>query len=343
MTGSSAAAGRISAIVPCRNEAGSIRAFVDDVLGQTGLTTPLEIIIADGMSTDGTWEILEGIAGQQPRIVLVRNAERTVSFGLNAAIAMASGEYIVRLDVHARYAPDYVAQCLAVMTETGAQNVGGAARTEVSGLVATAIAAAYASPFAVGMARFHFADYEGPVDTVTYGFWRKADLLRWGLFDVELDRNQDDELNARIRAGGGVIWQSRRIRSWYKPRRQLGDLFRQYFQYGYWKTVVIRKHGRIVSWRHVVPALAVVGVVVGVAASAVYPPCRVVALAPLAAYLAFILTGSVVIASRKGWRLLGCVAPVLICFHVAYGTGFLLGVANGGRRSRAPMVSDLTR
>lgn len=343
MIESTTVAGRISAIVPCRNESSSIKAFVDDVLGQTGLAEPLQIIIADGMSTDGTWEVLEELARRQPRIVLVRNVQRTVSYGLNAAIAMASGEYVVRLDVHARYAPDYVAQCLAVMTETGAQNVGGAARTQASGQVASAIAAAYASSFAVGMARFHFADYEGPVDTVTYGFWRKADLVRWGLFDADLDRNQDDELNARIRAAGGVIWQSCRIRSWYKPRSQMSGLFRQYFQYGYWKTVVIRKHGRIESWRHAVPALAVASMVTGIVVSALCAPCRGAALAPLAAYLTFVITGSVVIACRKGWQLLGWLVPVLVCFHFAYGIGFLVGVANGGRRSRARMVSDLSR
>ncbi len=110
----------VTVIVPCRNEAG-IRRFLDDVLSQRGITGSVEIIVADGMSTDGTWEILEEIAKSHGNLVVIKNEQRTVSYGLNAAIRRANGDVIVRLDVHARYAPDYVAECLAVLEETGAQ------------------------------------------------------------------------------------------------------------------------------------------------------------------------------------------------------------------------------
>ncbi len=188
-----------------------------------------------------------------PSVRVIENPERIAPTGLNRAILAANGEYIVRMDVHTRYADDYIVRCLEVIRSTGATNVGGAARTEATEWVPRAIAAAYGSAFAVGGARFHFPDYEGAVDTVTYGCWRRDNLIRLGLFDVEFVRNQDDELNLRIVRSGGLVWQSPSIISWYRPRRSLGHLFRQYFQYGFWKVAVIRKHRLPASWRHIVP------------------------------------------------------------------------------------------
>ncbi len=199
-------------IVPCRNEAAAIGPFLESLTAQEKGQTQWEIIIADGDSDDGTADILAQYARQNPEVRVVSNPEGIVSTGLNRAITSARGKYIVRMDVHTVYAEDYVRQCLAVIRKTGAMNVGGAARTKAEGWLPRTIAAAYGSPFAVGGARFHFASYEGPVDTVTYGCWLREDLVKLGMFDVELVRNQDDELNLRILRAGGVIWQDRHAR-----------------------------------------------------------------------------------------------------------------------------------
>src|SRR5262249_41018531 len=155
--------------------------------------------------------------------------------GLNQAILAAQGEIIVRIDAHTEYAGDYITQCVQVLEETGADNAGGAWRTKADGFIAQAIALAFHSPFSAGGARSHDVDYEGCVDTVIYGCWRRQRLVELGMFDEELARNQDDELNLRITRNGGKIWQSSRIRSWYRPRASLMALLRQYSQYGYWK------------------------------------------------------------------------------------------------------------
>src|SRR5262249_41370233 len=193
----------------------------------------------------------------------IDNPERIVSTGLNAAIRAAHGDIIVRMDVHTEYASDYVRQCVEVLEETGADNVGGPWIARGETYTARAVAAAFRSPFAVGNARGHDPFYEGPLDTVYLGCWRRDLLLRNQEFDEELVRNQDDEHNLRLTVAGGVVWQSPRIKSWYCPRSSLAGLFRQYFQYGYWKVRVIQKHGRSASLRHIVPVFFVLGLATG--------------------------------------------------------------------------------
>ncbi len=330
-------------VVPCRNEARAIGRFLDDLLAQEPGGGPREIIIADGRSSDGTPEILQEYGRRHPEVRTIANPGRIASTGLNAAIRAARGRVIVRMDVHTEYAPDYVRRCLEIRQETGAMNVGGPARTRAEGWLPRAIAAAYGSSFAVGGARFHFASYKGPVDTVTYGCWLRQDLLDLGLFDESLVRNQDDELNLRIRRAGGVIWQDPSIRSWYHPRRDLRSLFRQYFQYGYWKVAVIRKHSMPASWRHLVPATLVASLLVLAVTGVAWRPALWLLAVELAAYLSFIGMGSLVVAKRRGWGLLPALPLVLACFHFAYGSGFLLGLVQFRGKGRPSMVSELTR
>ncbi|MEZ5365636.1 MAG: glycosyltransferase family 2 protein [Bryobacterales bacterium] len=244
----------VSIIVPCRNEAGAIRGFALSLERQQLDGLDWEAIIADGMSDDGTRAILDQVAARNPRIRVIDNPKRTVSPGLNEAIRQSRGEIILRMDVHSTYAPDYVARCVEALDASGAANVGGAARPVAKGLIPEAIAAAYQSAFGCGGARFHQSDFEGYVDTVTYGCWPRAVFEEVGLFDEQLPRNQDDELNLRIVRSGRKIWQSSKIVSWYQPRRTLRQLARQYFQYGFWKVAVIRKHRLPGAWRHLVPA-----------------------------------------------------------------------------------------
>ena len=120
----------VSIVLPCRNEAGHIEACIQSILAQEPPEGGVEIIAADGMSTDGTRAYLEEMARKHPQLRVLSNPGRIVSTGLNAAIRAARGEVIVRMDAHTTYAPDYVKQCLAVMKETGADNVGGPMQTQ---------------------------------------------------------------------------------------------------------------------------------------------------------------------------------------------------------------------
>ena len=206
-------------------------------------------------------------------------------------------------------------------------------------LRAKAVAAAYHSPFSVGGARFHDVNYEGWVDTVTYGCWRRKAFEKFGYFDEELVRNQDDEHNLRIIRGGGKIYQSPKIRSWYRPRGSLTALFKQYMQYGYWKVRVIQKHKLPASWRHLVPGgfvftlillclLTLFGLVLSLLDATTdhgllttdllrLPGGLLVGL--LALYGLSAVCASVLTAAKSEWKLLPILPAVFACYHFGYG------------------------
>ena len=188
----------------------------------------------------------------------------------NAAIRASTGDIIVRMDAHTVYARDYIRRCVEVLQESGADNVGGPWTARGEGQIGKAIAAAFQSSFCAGGGKSHNPHFEGEVDTVYLGCWRRSAFDRFGFFDPDLVRNQDDEFNFRIRRQGGRILQSPKIQSTYTPRSSITSLFRQYLQYGYWKVAVIRKHRSLASWRHLVPALFVSSILLGVSCLAAF-------------------------------------------------------------------------
>ena len=336
---------RVTIVVCCRNEAKHIEATLGSALLQQGIQGGFEVVVADGMSEDGTREILSELAAKDSRIRLIDNLGRIASCGLNSAIAVAKGAVIVRMDAHTEYDVDYVRSCLDVQELTNADNVGGPARTKASGYVEKAIAAAYHSAFSAGGAKFHDPNYEGPLDTVTYGCWRRETFARFGSFDEELARNQDDEHNLRIILGGGRIWQSPRIKSWYHPRRSLSALFRQYMQYGYWKVRVIQKHHLAGSVRQLIPAGFLVSLVLAGVLGIWLPLAAALCLSLTALYLCASVAASILTAFRNGLSLLPVLPLVFWCYHFGYGLGFLFGVFDFllmGSRPRASSAS-LTR
>lgn len=327
---------RVSVIAPCRNEAAHVEAFCDAVAAQRlpeGVA--LEVLIADGRSDDGTRERLAARAAADARFVVVDNPGRIVSTGLNACIARAQGEAIVRLDLHTTYADDYLAECLAALARSGAANVGGPWRAVGEGATQRAVAAAFQSRWVAGGARSRDLGYEGEVDTVYLGAWPREVFARHGGFDETLVRNQDDEHNLRLVAAGERVWQTPRIRSAYRPRDRLAALFTQQRQYGYWKPFVIAKHGRVGSWRPFAPALLVAGAVGSGAASCL--PSRPGAVAQLAlglmlgSYALYLIAATVSIARAlpppRG-PVAGRLPAVIATMQLGYGLGVWQGLVD---------------
>jgi len=326
---------QVTIIIACRNEIKHIRGFLDSILSQDMAGIRWEAIIADGMSEDGTRKVVEEYSARHPQLRVIANPGRIVSTGLNAAIQAARGEIIIRMDAHTTYASDYCRRCFEELMRTGADNVGGPARTRATGVRARAVAAAYHSRFSTGGAKFHDENYEGWVDTVAYGCWRKSTLDRIGRFDEALVRNQDDELNLRLTRAGGKIWQSPAIVSWYSPRPTLTSLFRQYFQYGFWKVAVIRKHRIPGAWRHVVPIcfvlansilLLVIVLTKALGSLQWFNVSAIIWLAMVTLYALACVTAAVFTARRYGLATLPYLPVVFAVYHFSYGVGFLAGM-----------------
>jgi len=326
---------QISVVVPCRNEIRHIRAFLDSVFRQELGGIEMEVLVADGMSDDGTRQVLGEFESRFETFRVLDNPEQIVSTALNRAIREARGEIIIRMDAHTIYAPDYVRCCVEVLQETKAENVGGPALTRANGYIAEAIAHAFHTAFARGGARFRDPRYEGSVDTVPYGCWKKSTLDRTGRFDEMQVRSEDFEFNVRIVSSGGIVWQSPRITSWYWPRASLSRLFWQYFQYGFWKAAVFRKHRAVKSWRNAVPrACLFIGLVLPLGAAVAslggWVQWREIFLANwfvlAGLYLIASFTAAFSVAKREGWSFLPFLPIVFATYHLSYALGSVLEI-----------------
>lgn len=335
----------VSVIVPCRNEQRHIEGCIQSILAQVPPPGGFEVLVADGQSDDGTLEILRGMSAVDSRLRVIENPLRIVSTALNRGIREARGSIIVRMDAHTEYAPDYIRECVRVLGETGADNVGGPWIAKGRGAVSSAIAAAFQSPFGVGGARGHDAHYEGIVDTVYLGCWRRKVFEEVGYFDESLVRNQDDEFNLRLTRAGKRVWQSPKIRSLYTPRGSISALFRQYSQYGYWKVLVIRKHNLPASFRHLVPGAFVFSLLFLPPFAFWWSALTWVWLAIAGAYVAANVGASVITAIRANVAIFPLLPLVFACYHVGYGWGFLRGVSDFLilRRQPATGFTRLTR
>jgi succinoglycan biosynthesis protein ExoA len=262
---------RVSVVMPVRQEGHGFRQVLAAVARQD---CPLldRIVVALGPGNDGTALLVDQWARSDPRVLVLPNPEGIVSTGLNRALAAVSSRYVVRIDGHCLVPADYVSRLLSTAARTGASCTGPRLRTIGTSRTQQAIAAAMSSPFGVGRSRFRTAARSGYVDTVAFGLYERELLLRLGGFRPELVRNQDDELNARLRRSGGTIYLDADVCVDYYPRSSLLALWRQYYEYGYWRTVTARAFGDHLGVRQLAPGLLVGGLAVGCAVAALGAP-----------------------------------------------------------------------
>jgi succinoglycan biosynthesis protein ExoA len=319
----------VSVVIPVRNEAGTIAAAIAAALAQE-YQGDLEVVVADGMSSDGTRDIIASLAARDGRVRLVDNPMGRTPSGLNAAIDAASGTVIVRCDAHAVLPPGYVQRAVVQLEESEAANVGGIQRAVGTSTVQRAIALAMSSPLGVGDARFRYGGTPGPTDTVYLGVFRREALESVGKFDEDLARNQDYELNHRLRKAGHVVWFDPELVVDYTPRSTLGGLWRQYFDYGTGKRRMLRRHPRSLRLRQLAAPALIIGLVGSAAAAALGATAGAVVIP--GAYAAALLAGTVyeLFTDRSAAAL---VYPAAVAtMHLSWGLGFLaesMGVAPG--------------
>jgi glycosyltransferase involved in cell wall biosynthesis len=308
----------VAVVMPVRNEAAGLRRAVAAVRAQE-YPGSVQLCLAVAPSTDGTEAVAAGLAAELDDVLVVANPAGTTPAGLNAAIRATSGDVVVRVDGHAELDAGYLRRAVETLCRTGAANVGGIQRAVGATPFERAVAEAMTSRFGTGDATFHYGGSEGPTDTVYLGVFDRAAIERVGLFDEQLQRNQDYELNIRLRAGGGVVWFDPALSASYRPRGSLRALARQYFDYGRWKRSVVRRHPRSLRWRQAVPPVVAVAVVAGAIGGLAW---RRAWLAP-ASYLLAVATAATLTGTNTDRRIrLLAVFPTM---HLSWGVGFLLG------------------
>lgn len=331
----------VTVIIPMRNEEAYVARCLDSVLAQLKDRTDIEVLCVDGASTDRTAAIVETYAARDPRVRLLLNPDRFAPHAMNRALRVARGDVLIRLDCHATYAPDYLAQCVAALERTQADNVGGYATTLPGSdtLIGRAIAAATSSRFGVGGSAFRVGGHdEREVDTVPFGCFRRSVFERFGLYDERLIRNQDIELNSRIRRGGGRIVISPAIRLTYFNRSDYAGLRQQAFFNGLWNPYTLYLVGGGLSLRHFVPLGFVVSLIVLALGGLVWWPLWWLLAAEIALYLVAGLAMAVQVARAtrtSAWH----VFLAFVNLHLAYGVGSFWGVLTAPlkfRRRGAP-------
>jgi hypothetical protein len=223
--------------------------------------------------------------------------------------------------------------------------VGGPVETIGESYVARVIAAAMSSRFGVGGSLFRVTNGKTQfTDTVAFPAYTRAVIDRAGPFDEELVRNQDDEYNYRLRKLGVKILLASDVMSRYYSRATLERLSSQYFQYGYWKVRVMQKHTRQMRLRQFAPPVFVVALLLAALLLPILPAAGYVLGLIAGAYAIAVTAASILSAGKNGWQLLPLLPIAFVILHLAYGSGFLFGLARFGnrRRQRAPEPQPIT-
>ena len=320
---------RVSVIVPCRNERPYIAACLDSILSNDYPEDRVEVIVCDGMSDDGTRDVIRNYAARFPRVHPVDNPKGTAPAGLNAGIRHAGGDIVVRMDAHCRYPANYLRTLVHWLEKSGADNVGAAWRTLPGSETATARAIAFVLSHRAGVGNAHFRiGVKEPrwVDTVPFGCYRRQVFERIGMFDEDLVRNQDDEFNQRLLKAGGRILLVPDISIDYFARDSFRKLARMYYQYGYFKPLAARKAGRVGTVRQILPAAFLLIVAVAAVLSVRFWWARTALIAAVAGYsllVVIVATGAWKSAGEKVGLLAAVTMPIV---HFSYAVGSLRGL-----------------
>ena len=321
----------VSIIIPCYNEQETIQLLLKAICEQTFPLSDIEVIIADGMSTDRTREVLTDFAQSHHDLSLriVDNNKKIIPAALNRAIEASTGSYIIRLDAHSIPYPDYVERCLIRLENKGfCDNVGGVweIRPLKNEWIPVSIAAAAGHRLGAGGASYRLENHAKPeyVDTVPFGAFRRNVFDKIGMFDETLLANEDYEFNTRLKLSGGRIWLDPAIRSIYFSRGNLIDLWRQYWRYGFWKWRMLKLYPTSIKPRQALPPFFVVSLIVLIALSPFWSGFRLLLIIEIVLYSAILVLGILPTAmQQKDFRLLFGMPLAITTMHISWGTGFL--------------------
>ncbi len=316
----------VSVVMPVYNESRYIDRCVQSLLRQDYPVSQMEWIFVDGCSTDDTADRLRKYRDEYPDLIIIRsNPHRTVPYAMNIGIAASKGKYVVRLDAHADYREDYISRCVYHLDHGDAENVGGIAETKANGFVGSCIAKMLSSKFGVGNSQFRTSGKNGYVDTVPFGAFRREVFSVCGGYDERLDRNQDNELNYRIRKNGGKIYLSDDIRFSYYCRDTVRGISQMARKNGMWNVITMKLCPGAMGLRHYVPMAFVLSIIVLGVGGLFVKAAWWLLLAECVLYLGLDALFSAGLASSlKEFFMLLALFPI---FHCSYGLGSVRGIA----------------
>ncbi len=318
----------VSVIIPCYNEQATIALLLQALYDQTFPRSEMEVLIADGQSSDDTRKVIALFQSEHPDfdIRIIDNLKRNIPAGLNAALAAAAGDIVIRLDAHSVPASDYVEHCVYDLEKGFGSNVGGVWEIQpgAATFTARAIAEAAAHPLGVGDAVYRYADRPGEVDTVPFGCFFREYLINIGGYDETLLSNEDYELNTRIRGQGGKVYLDPVIRSVYFARPTLAGLAKQYFRYGFWKLRMLKRYAASLRWRQALPPIFTGSILILLIGALFSSLARILLLIELAMYFVTLMAGSISIGRKKhDLRFIIGIPMSIAVMHFSWGAGFL--------------------
>lgn len=318
---------KVSVIMPVYNESNYIGDCIESLLKQDYAFDDMEWIFVDGMSQDDTAMILEEYRQKYPDLIRVyQNPNRTVPYAMNIGIKESNGEYIVRLDAHASYNTDYISKCVHYLETIDADNVGGTIETKGKSKTGKTIAKMLSSPFGVGNSKFRTSNESGYVDTVPFGAFRREVFEKYGLYDERLTRNEDNELNYRIRKNGGKIYLANDINLTYYCRDSVNGIAQMGKSNGKWNIITMYLCPGSMGIRHFIPLAFVLSLIILPLLGLLHKAGFILLALELAAYFSLDIIFSMKLSKNiKEIVLLVILFPT---FHIFYGCGSLLGIAN---------------
>jgi glycosyltransferase involved in cell wall biosynthesis len=332
----------VSVIVPCYNEQATIGQLLDAIYHQSYPKNELEVVIADGLSTDHTREVIKDYAANHPDLLIrvIDNLKRVIPSGLNRAIENAHGKYIVRMDAHSIPDSKYIENCINTLQAGRGENIGGVWIIQPGSAtwIAKAIALAAAHPLGAGDARYRIGGRAQEVDTVPFGAYHRDLVTKIGMYDESLLTNEDYEFNARVRESGGRVWMDPSISSIYYARSTLAELAKQYQRYGYWKAQMLRKHPKTLRWRQLIPPLFVLSLI-GLAVLSLFLKAAIWLLAFIVLLygLVIIIIGIQMSIKHSNLAVAIGVPLAFVVIHFSWGSAFLWGLLS------KPEINDALR
>ncbi|MCL1789761.1 MAG: glycosyltransferase family 2 protein [Peptococcaceae bacterium] len=316
-----------SVIIPIRNEERYIESCIESLLQQDYPAEQMELLFIDGCSTDKTCEIVQQYSEKYPHLHLLSNPDKTAPYALNIGIRASRGCYVVMMGAHSMYANNYISKCIACLERTGAENVGGVAQTQGRGFWGEAIALMQSTKFGVGNAAYRVGAEDGYVDTVPFGAFRRETFERFGYYDVRLTRNQDNEMNYRIRKNGGRNFLSNDIVFTYFCRDSISRMMKNGFLNGKWGVITSFLCPGSMSLRHYIPFLFVSSLLVLGLAILILPQpfWGYLLLAEVMCYSLLDLGYSLKLSVKNGFKYFLALIILYPFFHISYGVGSLAG------------------